>query len=75
MARNALHRDGGGDQRQDDRRRKGRTKMLWTILAVLVILWLLGFLTSVGGAAIHVLLVLALVVFLVDFLRGRSSTV
>jgi uncharacterized protein DUF5670 len=49
--------------------------MLWTILAVLVILWLLGLLTSVGGAAIHLLLVLALVVFLVDFLRGRSSTV
>jgi hypothetical protein len=50
-------------------------KMLWTILAVIVILWLLGLLTSVGGAAIHLLLLLAVIVFLVDFLRGRSSTV
>ena len=49
--------------------------MIWTILAVLVILWLLGLLTSVGGAAIHLLLLLALVVFIVDFFRGRSSTV
>jgi len=49
--------------------------MLWTILAVIVILWLLGLLTSVGGAAIHLLLLLAVIVFLVDFLRGRSSTV
>ena len=49
--------------------------MLWTILAVIVVLWLLGLLTSVGGAAIHLLLLLAVIVFLVDFLRGRSSTV
>jgi hypothetical protein len=47
--------------------------MIWTILAVLVILWLLGLLTSVGGAAIHLLLVIALIVFVVDFMRGRSS--
>jgi hypothetical protein len=50
-------------------------KMIWTILAVLVVLWLLGLLTSVGGAAIHLLLVIAVVVFLVDFFRGRSSSV
>ena len=49
--------------------------MIWTILAVLVILWLLGLLTSVGGAAIHLLLVIALIVFVVDFMRGRSSSV
>jgi hypothetical protein len=50
-------------------------QMIWTILAVLVVLWLLGLLTSVGGAAIHLLLVIALIVFLVDFFRGRSSSV
>ncbi len=45
--------------------------MLWTILAILVVLWLLGFLTSVGGGLIHLLLVIALVVLVVQLLSGR----
>ena len=36
--------------------------MLWTIVAVLLILWLLGFAFKVGGGLIHVLLVIALIV-------------
>ena len=47
--------------------------MLWTILVVLVVLWALGLLASVGGAAIHLLLVLALVVLVAQFLSGRRS--
>jgi hypothetical protein len=45
--------------------------MLWTILAVILVLWLLGFLGSVGGAAIHLLLVLAAIVLLAQLLTGR----
>jgi hypothetical protein len=45
--------------------------MLWTILAVILILWLLGFLGSVGGAAIHLLLVLAAIVLVAQLLTGR----
>jgi hypothetical protein len=46
--------------------------MLWTIAAILVILWLLGLLTgyTVGGV-LHVLLVIALIVIVVGFVRGR----
>ena len=47
--------------------------MLWTILVILVVLWALGLLASVGGAAIHLLLVLALVVLVVQLLSGRRS--
>jgi len=45
--------------------------MLWTILVVLLILWLLGFTLHVGGGLIHLLLIVALVVFVVNLLSGR----
>ena len=50
--------------------------MLWTIAVILFVLWALGMLTSytVGGL-VHVLLVLALVVIVVNLLRGRRSVV
>jgi hypothetical protein len=47
--------------------------MLWTIVAVLVILWLLGFSLSIGGGLIHLLLVLALVVVVINLLSGRRG--
>ena len=47
--------------------------MLWTIIGVLVVLWLLGFLTHVGGALIHLILVVALIVFVVNLLTGRRA--
>ena len=46
--------------------------MLWTIVAILLILWLLGFLTSVGGGLIHVLLVIAVIVIVVRLIQGRK---
>jgi Family of unknown function (DUF5670) len=49
--------------------------MLYTIIGVLLVLWLLGFSMHVGGAMIHTLLVIAAVVFLFNLLSGRSSTV
>jgi hypothetical protein len=42
--------------------------MLWTIVVVLVVLWLLGFSFHLGGNLIHALLVLALVVLVVQLL-------
>ena len=45
--------------------------MLWTIAVVLFILWLLGFSLSIGGGLIHLLLVLALVVIVVNLFTGR----
>ncbi len=45
--------------------------MLWTIIVILVVLWLLGFTLHIGGALIHLLLVVALVVLVINLLTGR----
>ena len=46
--------------------------MLWTIALVLIILWVLGLVTStLMGGLIHVLLVIAVVVILVRIIQGR----
>ena len=49
--------------------------MLWTVVAVLLILWLLGFSLHVGGGLIHLLLVVGLVVLVINLLSGRRSSV
>jgi hypothetical protein len=47
--------------------------MLWTILVVLVVLWLLGFVSHVGGNLIHILLVLAVIVLIYNVVSGRRA--
>ncbi len=47
--------------------------MLWTILVVLLVLWLLGFSFHVGGALIHLLLVIAVVVLVFNLISGRRT--
>jgi hypothetical protein len=47
--------------------------MLWTIVAVLLILWLLGFSLHIAGGLIHILLVVALIVVVINLLSGRSA--
>jgi hypothetical protein len=49
--------------------------MLWTVLVVLLVLWLLGFGLHIGGGLIHLLLVVALVVLVVNLLSARRSAV
>jgi hypothetical protein len=47
--------------------------MLWTIAVVLIILWLLGLVSSYTmGGFVHILLVIAIVVILVRVLQGRK---
>ncbi len=46
--------------------------MLWTIVGVLLVLWLLGLVANIGGALIHVLLVVAVVVFLFNLITRRT---
>jgi hypothetical protein len=45
--------------------------MLWTIVVILLVLWLLGFSLNVGAGLIHILLVIALVVGLIQLFSGR----
>jgi Family of unknown function (DUF5670) len=47
--------------------------MLYTLIAILLVLWLLGFSLNVGGGLIHALLVIAVVVFLFNLLSGRRA--
>jgi len=48
--------------------------MLWTIVGVLAVLWLLGVVTSYTmGGLIHILLVIAVLVFLVNLISGRRT--
>ena len=47
--------------------------MLWTILVILVVLWLLGFSFQLGGSLIHILLVIALIVLIFQLLSGRRA--
>ena len=55
---------------------KGETIMLYTIAVILLIAWLLGIVgTYTIGAFVHVLLVIAIVLFLVGLISGRRSMV
>jgi len=45
--------------------------VLWTILVILIILWLLGFLMKIGGGLIHLILVIALIVLIIQLVTGR----
>jgi len=47
--------------------------MLWTIVVILVVLWLLGLVANVGGGLVHALLVIALIVIVVNLLQGRRA--
>ena len=47
--------------------------MLYTIVVVLIVLWLIGFLAHVGGGLIHLLLLIAGIMFVVQLLTGRRS--
>jgi len=51
-----------------------RTKMLWTIAVILIVLWLLGLVSSYTlGGFIHALLVIAIVVLLIGLIQGRRA--
>ena len=47
--------------------------MLWTVFAILLILWLLGWGFHVAGAMIHLLLVLAIIVAIINLVTGRQT--
>ncbi len=47
--------------------------MLWTVFVIVMLLWLLGFSFHIAGGLIHVLLVLALIVFIFSLLTGRTT--
>lgn len=71
--------------RQPERKRHGSIlstclkkewAMLATIAIIILVLWLLGaFVVPVGGALIHILLVVGIIVLILHFVRGRGTTI
>ena len=49
--------------------------LLWTIIVILFVLWLIGFAVHLGGGLIHLLLVVALILFVVNLLTGRGARI
>jgi len=47
--------------------------MLWTVFVILLILWLLGFSFHIAGSLIHLLLVVAVVVLIINLISGRRA--
>jgi uncharacterized membrane protein YtjA (UPF0391 family) len=45
--------------------------MLWTVFVIILVLWLLGFSLHIAGGLIHLLLVVALIVLVINLLTGR----
>jgi hypothetical protein len=48
-------------------------QMLWTIFVVVLVLWLLGFSLHIAGGLIHILLVVALVILVINLVSGRRG--
>lgn len=47
--------------------------MIWTIIGILFLLWLAGFVLNVAGGLIHLLLVVAVVLIIYRLVTGRSA--
>lgn len=47
--------------------------MLWTIIGILIILWLIGLLANIGGGLIHILLVIAVIVLIYKLVVGNRA--
>jgi len=47
---------------------------MWTVIAILAVLWLLGLLGEIGGSLIHLLLVGAVLLFLYNLIAGRRAS-
>jgi hypothetical protein len=59
---------------KSENRKKENGKMLWTIFVILLVLWFLGLVTSYTlGGFIHILLLLAVVVLVINLVSGRRA--
>jgi uncharacterized protein DUF5670 len=65
--------------RHPTRERRSRageeTRMLWTIFAILLLLWVLGWGFHIAGSLIHLILVIAVVVLLIELITGRRAAI
>jgi len=72
MRENPQGRAFGGLLAREVLRSSGETLMLWTIFVILLVLWLLGLVTTYTfGGFIHILLVVAVAILLIQLIGGR----
>lgn len=48
--------------------------ILWALIGLLVLFWVVGFIAKIGGAIIHFLLVIALILFVINLIFGRKGS-
>jgi hypothetical protein len=48
-------------------------RILWLIIVALFVFWLLGLVFKIGGGLIHILLVIAVIVFIINLVTGKRS--
>ncbi|EGA88631.1 hypothetical protein GPDM_14226 [Planococcus donghaensis MPA1U2] len=48
-------------------------RILWIILAVVIVIWLIGFLMDVAGGLIHILLIIAAIILVINLVTGRKG--
>ncbi len=48
-------------------------RLLWTVIVVLIVLWLLGLVLEIGGGLIHTLLIIAGIIFVIQLVTGRRA--
>ncbi|WP_433959147.1 lmo0937 family membrane protein [Cytobacillus horneckiae] len=51
-----------------------KMNMLWTLIGILIILWILGFSFDIAGGLVHLLLVIALIVLIFQMITGRKRS-
>lgn len=47
--------------------------MLWTLIGLLILFWILGLVFEIAGGLVHILLVIALIVFIFNMITGRRQ--
>ncbi|MDQ6781505.1 MAG: lmo0937 family membrane protein [Candidatus Eremiobacteraeota bacterium] len=47
--------------------------LLWTIIVILVIFWVIGLVAHIGGGLIHLVIVVAVILFIINLLTGRKA--
>jgi len=52
---------------------RGGIHMLWTIFVIILVLWLLGFSFHIAGGLIHILLVVAVIILIINLVTGRRG--
>ena len=48
-------------------------KILWTLIGLLILFWIIGFVAKICGAVIHFLLVAAVIIFVINLILGRNK--